>query len=126
LLSGLEVVLDGESFAAVELPYDDESFEQHRARDDVYVYRHHEAPVERQLLVVPLTVGAQLSAPTVAFRVQDHLRAIGALVEFRLPALLSQLELRRRSRPRRLRRINRSDDLVGKAFHAIRTAIRAG
>lgn len=123
LLSGLEVVLGAESFAAVELPYDDDAFEQYRARDDVYVYRQHDAPMERQLLIVPLADGVQLPAPTVKLGIADRLRAIGSLVEFRLPALLSQLELRRRKKPRRLRRINRFDDLVVKAFDAFKSPV---
>lgn len=116
LLSALELVFDS-SFDAAEVPYSDELFAVLRDRADVFAYRQKEVPQERQLLVVPLEPGVPLPGPLERLAVADRLRAVGALVEYRLTKVLEQLELRRRRRPRlRLRRIKRSDDLVARAF----------
>jgi hypothetical protein len=121
LLSAMEVVFERPTFAATEAAYDDDYFSELKAREDVFAYRRHGVPPERQLLVMPLSASAELPQPATEFPVADHLRALGAMIEHRLGVVLERLELRRqRRRPfARLRRINRNDDLVSKVFKAI-------
>lgn len=120
LLSGLELVIGASTLEAVELAHSDEAFDEFRERKDVFVYRRRGVENEREMVLVPFAPNLALPGNSKQLAVRENLDLVAALVDFRLPELLHKLELRRQRRPKHLRRVNRNDDLVAKAFEQCR------
>ena len=115
VLSAVAIQLSHAQFRAVVTRYSDEDFESLSTRDDIFVQRMPHAPVEEQLVVVPLVAASLEGLPEPRLLVcKQHLRLLAALIEHRLPSLLPRLELRRARFG--LQRVRTSDDLVSIAL----------
>jgi len=117
LLSALNIQLEPETFEAVSFPYEsDEKFSELKElyKGKWFLYRRSAEGEAKHIIAVPIVPDVELKGERVQLKVQDHLLLFAALIRYRLPILIPDLNLKLRKHG--LYQVRTERDLVVYAF----------
>ena len=117
----MELTIVPDEIAGALTPYPgDQEYEALRKNPDLFAYRQRSAARDEEVLLLPLFAESELPAGAALSRLPtgDYRRALGTLIDIRLPELLEPLGLERRRFG--LERVKRSEDLIEVALNHAR------